>query len=181
MRPQEPPRLVPVRRKVNERSILGHGEVEFREITFETVRNIVALDVRPEQRIYVASNSVSLAEAHFNPGAWFRAIHLGDEPVGFVMLFDPSRSGAISKGAFASTDIGLWRLMIDGRYQAQGIGRVALDLVRKHVRSHSSATRLVSSFIEGEDGPEKFYLKYGFERTGLWRANGTEIEIWIEP
>ena len=30
----------------------------------------------------------SIAEAHFSPLAWFRAVYAGDTPVGFVMLSD---------------------------------------------------------------------------------------------
>jgi hypothetical protein len=45
----------------------GPGSViSLREITADTVRAVVALEVHPEQRARVAPNSVSLAEAPFN-------------------------------------------------------------------------------------------------------------------
>lgn len=152
-------------------------EVELREITFETVRSIVDLDVDEAQTDYVASNAVSLAEAQFNPGSWFRAIYSDGLPVGFVMLFDPSVPGAISRGAISSNEIGLWRLMIDRRYQRRGLGRMTVDLVCDYARHSTRATTLLSSYIPGANGPEAFYLAYGFRKTGRLRNAGREIEI----
>lgn len=151
--------------------------VTLQPVTAETVRAIVALDVSPRQRTYVASNAVSIAEAHFNPGAWFRAIYADELPVGFVMLFDPTVPGAISRGPLERTDIGLWRLMIDCRYQRRGFGRSGLDLVRTHILGLRKFHRMLSSYVPGADGPEDFYLSYGFIETGGRRNNGKEIEI----
>ena len=36
-----------------------------REITEDTVRDVIALTVLPEQRHYVSSNAVSIAETHY--------------------------------------------------------------------------------------------------------------------
>ena len=52
--------------------------VSLREITADSVRQITALAVAPEQQRFVASNAVSLAEALFNEEAWYRAIYCGD-------------------------------------------------------------------------------------------------------
>ena len=66
------------------------AETTLREITKETVRLVTALDVGPDQHGLVAPNSVSIAEAYFEPKAWFRAIYFGEEPAGFAMVWrDP--------------------------------------------------------------------------------------------
>src|SRR5260221_13750945 len=96
---------------------LERTKLALREITAATVRAVVALDVAEEQRGYVASNAVSIAEAHFNPGAWFSAAYLAETPVGFVMLFDPAQVGIEDRRGIALDDIGLWRLMIDRNHQ----------------------------------------------------------------
>ncbi len=147
------------------------------QITHETVRTITALEVASTQRDYVASNAVSIAEAHFNPGAWFRAINANQTAVGFIMLFDPKAPGAIAKSGIEQTDFGLWRFMIDRKYQRNGYGGEALDLAISYIRETSTAIRLISSFVPGPDGPEYFYSKYGFRSTGNLRVNGKEIEI----
>ena len=54
----------------------GNADISLREITFATIRDILGLDVSEMQRGYVGSNAVSIAEAHYNPGAWFRVCML---------------------------------------------------------------------------------------------------------
>ncbi len=151
--------------------------VSLQVMTFDTVRDITALDVSVDQRAYVASNAVSIAEAYFNPGAWFRSIHVDSSPVGFVMLLDPARPGAIHRGPVALDDLVLWRFMIDHRFQRLGYGRRALDLVCRHALLVGTAKRILSSYVEGPHGPERFYLDYGFQRTGQLRNKEREIEI----
>lgn len=130
--------------------------MSLREITADTVRAICALEVAPRQTGYVAPNAVSIAQAHFEPKAWFRAVYADDTPVGFVMLHvDPDES-----------EYYLWRFMIAAEHQGHGYGKQALDLVVQFVRSQPGATSLGSSFVPGDDGPRDFYLRYGFEETG---------------
>lgn len=131
--------------------------ISLREITKETVRQIVQLEVAPAQERFVASNGMSIAEAHFSPEvAWFRAIYAGELPVGFVML----EADAAKQQYF------LWRFMIDARCQGLGFGRRALDLVIAHVRTQPGATRLETSCVPGEGSPCPFYERMGFTYTG---------------
>jgi len=152
--------------------------VSLREITRESVRKITALGVKPEQENNVSSNAVSIAEAYFDPGAWFRAIYAGDEPVGFVMLFDPALLAA-ADDSVALDEVYLWRFMIDARHQGHGYGRQALDLVCDRLRSRGNVTKLVSSYLDGPYGSEAFYLGYGFHKTGRMTYGGTETEILL--
>lgn len=155
--------------------------VSLREITFATVRQFLDLDVAEHQRSSVASNARSIAEAHFNPGAWLRGIYRGDTPVGLILLLNPAIPGALSRSPMTDGDVALWRFMIDLRHQKHGYGKHALDLARSEIRRWSNVKRLMSSYVPGEHGPEQFYLRYGFQKTGGTRANGGEIEIWMTP
>jgi diamine N-acetyltransferase len=131
--------------------------VTLREITRETVREIVKLKVAPGQEQFVATNGMSIAEAHYSPDvAWFRAIYFGEAPVGFVMLSDDSVKQVYY----------LWRFMIDGRYQRKGIGQRALELVMDYVRTRPGATSILTSVVPGEGTPGPFYERMGFVYTG---------------
>lgn len=145
----------------------GEPEVSLRVVTAETVRAICALDVRPEQRSYVARNAVSIAQAYFEPRAWFRAVYAGESPVGFVMLHDDPEK----KEYF------LWRFMIDAGHQGRGLGRRALDLVVEHVRGRPGATELRSSYVRGDHGPGEFYRRYGFVETGVVEEGEVVIRL----
>ncbi len=132
------------------------GEVTLREVTADTVRAICRLQVGPGQDRFVASNAVSIAQAHFEPKAWFRAVYADEDPVGFVMLYeDPQKP-----------EYYLWRLMIAGPHQRQGYGRAALGLAIARVRSQPSARELLTSCVPGEGSPRPFYESLGFAATG---------------
>ena len=131
--------------------------VTLREVTKENLRDILLLKVSPEQERFVASNAVSIAQAHFQPEiAWFRAIYADDTPVGFLMLHDEP----------ATATYYLWRFMVDHRFQKLGYGRRALELLLEHVRSRPGATALTLSHVPGEGDPSSFYERLGFAHTG---------------
>lgn len=147
--------------------ITRDSTVSLREVTAETVRAICYLEVSEAQKHFVAPNAHSIAQAYFEPKAWFRAIYADETPVGFVMLYDDAQV----------PEYFLWRYMIDARYQNLGFGRQALDLVIVHVRTLPGAKELKLSCHPGEDGPEKFYRKVGFSLTGEWMGNEEVMRI----
>ena len=139
------------------RAVGDGGLVSLREVTADTVRAICRLVVRPDQQGFVAPNAISIAQAHFTPGAWFRAVYADETPVGFVML---ERSDA-------THEYGLWRYMIAGDHQGKGYGRTGLDLVVADIRAADpEAGELTTSWVDEPGGPEGFYRGLGFEPTG---------------
>jgi diamine N-acetyltransferase len=138
------------------------GRVSLREISAATVRAVTALSVTEYQKRFVASNAVSLAEALFAPEAWYRAIHHGEELVGFVMLWDET----LLVPAPENPKIGVWRLMVDAKHQHKGIGRAAMLLVIDHVRSRERVHKLSISYVPGPGSPEPLYSSLGFRPTG---------------
>lgn len=164
-----------------EQEVKAGATLSLREVTAESLQAVLALEVAADQRKLVASNAYSIAQAHFNEGAWFRAIYADESPVGFVMLYDPKLSGSDPGFGADASDLVLWRFMIDRRYQGMGFGGQALDLIRAHVRSRAGFARIVASYVPAPNGPEAFYLKYGFQKTGRLISDDTEVEIWIAP
>lgn len=104
---------------VEEQAVGPEATVTLCEITGETVVEICELsDTLPEQqRKMVAPNAQSIAQAHFEEKAWFRAIYADDRPVGFIMLYDDPEGPQYF----------LWRLMIAGPHQDKGYGRSAVE------------------------------------------------------
>ncbi len=147
--------------------------VSLREITADTVRAINRLDVKPEQQGQVARNSESLAQALFSPEAWYRAIYAGDDPVGFVMLYDESLRATPPGRPQAY----VWRFMVDARFQGRGIGAAALEQVIAHVRARRVFASLFVSYVPGPASPEAFYLRAGFRHTGTVDEGEVVLEL----
>lgn len=140
----------------------SNAAVSLREIDENTVWDVLRLKVAPGQERFVADNATSLAQALFAPSAWYRAIYLGDMPVGFVMLSDDS----LLAEPPGTPEIGLWRFMVDERYQRRGVGAAALRLVIDHARSRRAFTKLKVSYVPGAGSPQQLYERAGFVHTG---------------
>lgn len=144
------------------------------EVTEDNLRDVLKLKVAPDQESFVASNAVSIAQAYFDKAAWFRAIGAEGEFVGFVMLFDPALTDK-KVTEKEREEMYLWRFMIDARFQKRGYGGKALDLVRAHAKARPGFRRLLASFVDAPGGPEEFYIRYGFEKTGNMPDGEVEI------
>lgn len=145
--------------------------VTLREVTSDNLDEILRLKVKPEQEKFVANNAISIAQAHFEPKAWFRAIYADETPVGFLMLYDDPEK----------TDYFLWRFMIDARYQGMNFGRRALELLIEYVRSQPNATELLLSYVPEEGSPEKFYSGLGFVNTGEVHDGENVMSLLMTP
>ena len=135
-----------------------YDQVTLREITANTVVRICLLSdtLTEPKKYFVAPNAISLAQAHFNEYAWFRAIYAGKAPVGFMMIVDdPDKP-----------EYFLWRFMIAEPFHGRGYGRQAIQRLVEYVKTRPNAKELLVSCGQGEGSPEGFYLKQGFISTG---------------
>jgi diamine N-acetyltransferase len=146
------------------------AEVTLRQITAETVRAICQLSdtLEPPKKYMVAPNAVSIAQAYFEPKAWFRAVYAGETPVGFVMLYDDPDEPAYF----------LWRLMIAGHHHGKGYGRRAVELLVEYVRTRPGADALEVSCCRGAGSPEGFYQQVGFRHSG--KMYGQEVGLIMD-
>lgn len=139
--------------------------VRLEPVTGKTVGAVCRLDAGDDGR-QVAPNAVSIAQAYFEPAAWFRAIHADtpiqtDALVGFVMLYDPTRVAVPEM-----PQVYLWRLMIDRAHQGAGYGAAAVRLVIDHARTLPGMTELRVSHEPETARLTRFYQSLGFAYTG---------------
>jgi diamine N-acetyltransferase len=129
-------------------------------LTRENVRAACDLRLRPDQEHLVAPVAYSLAEAYVVPDiAWPRLIYDADQLVGFVMAaFDPENEDDVYRAY-------LWRLNVAADHQRGGYGRFAVAAVCREALDRG-LTKLTVSYHPGEDGPEAFYHRLGFQPTG---------------
>ena len=147
-----------------------NASVSLREVTAATVGPICALSetLTLPKKNFVAPNAFSIAQAYFEPKAWFRGVYFGEDPVGFLMLRDDPEKPAYF----------LWRFMIAETHHGQGVGCRALELLAEHVRTRPGAKELLVSCGLGEGGPVEFYEKCGFIRNG--QEHGGEIGLTLQ-
>lgn len=145
--------------------------MELRKITFANVDDITAMSVREDQRNFVAPNVASLAQAYVAASNGFAAQPFGlydsGEPVGFVM-FGYGSLGDWDDPPIAAGNYCLWRLMIDQKYQGQGLGRQAMEASLRYLRSLPlGPAKAVWLSYEPENTVAKaLYGQFGFEENG---------------
>ena len=149
------------------------SKVSLRPVTSDNRDAVQALTLAEHQKKFIATNARTLDQAANAPEAWLRAIYANDSLVGLVLLHDEHlRTPPQEKGYYF-----LWRVMIDVAHQRKGYGRQTVDLVLDYVSTRPHASRLLSSYLPGEGGPEQFYKKYGFTPTGNMIEEDIEIEF----
>jgi diamine N-acetyltransferase len=149
------------------------NSIVLRELTAANRDEVLALRLAPGQDRFVSSVPDSLAEAADHPEAnpWYRAVYVGDTPVGFVML----SWDCVPRPPDIIGPWFLWKLLIDERHQRRGYGRDVVRLVADLVREHG-ARELFSSYApDGDGGPGPFYERLGFVRTGELDPSGEVI------
>ncbi len=133
------------------------SDVSLRPVTVESLDDVLALAVRPDQSHLVATNAKSIAQAHFDERAWFRAIYVDETAVGFLMVHHDVEDGV---------DF-LWRMMIDEQHQGRGYGRQAMELLIEETREQRPHVRaLMLSHLPLEGNAGLFYEGIGFTHTG---------------
>ena len=130
--------------------------INLRDITKKNLFSIIDLNVREDQKDQVASNSVSIAQAHYSKSAWFKGIFNNNIAVGFVMLDLIKEENKCF----------LWRFMIDEKHQGKGYGKLALNQVIDWVRSLEAFEEIRTSYVPTKNGADGFYEKFGFIETG---------------
>lgn len=130
--------------------------VSFREITPENFDAVIDLQVREDQKGFVASNMYSLAEAYAHPGRFPLAVYAGETPVGFVMYVDLRER----------SQFWIFRVMIDAAQQGRGYGRAAMRLLIERMRALPGCTQIYISYEPENNPARQLYASLGFVITG---------------
>ncbi|MBB24782.1 MAG: hypothetical protein CME02_04565, partial [Geminicoccus sp.] len=123
------------------------------------------LEVAPEQRIFVATAPVTVAQSMFEPASEVFGLWDGAVAVGLIGMIDFTRPDADLVEGEAPDNFYLWRLLIDQGQQRQGYGSLALRFFLDRAREKGFA-RVTLTAVDAPGTPIPFYERYGFTRTG---------------
>ncbi len=137
---------------------------ELRPVTPENWQELIKLQVREDQKNFVASNLYSIAQAQFGDeyeGHWDLypfGIYDGDQPVGFLMyglnLAHPRQQAFIQ------------RLMVDEKFQGRGFGRFGMEKMLEIFRADERILETGISYEPHNEGARKLYASLGFLEAG---------------
>ncbi len=150
-------------------------DFEARDVGKDDIRALSKLDVGDAQKVFVASNAVSIAQAAYEPLGRPLGLYAKGEPVGFVLLYDVR--GDEDEPA---NRLYVWRLMVDHRRQGAGHGRRAMQWVIDEARRLGYA-EVALSHVDAEGSAGAFYEKLGFTYTGRVSDGEREMILRFEP
>ena len=148
-------------------------EIRLVKIDTGNFRDIVLLEVKEDQKDFVASNAYSLAEAYANlVRGRFVQIYAGDVPVGFLMIGyfrkEEARPEEQEEGVetmdFEYGNYLFWRFMIDRGHQGRGYGRKAMQLALDYIRTYPAgpAEYCWLSYEPENEIARQLYRSFGF-------------------
>lgn len=150
-------------------------------ITIDNWIDCIGLTPTEEQaRIgFVAPNSVSLAQAHYEP--WWQPYSLcttideKETMVGFAMFGRWPATGIPTHHGDAKPGIDfILRFMIDHRYQGRGYGRAGLQMLIAQIRAQPGVQAIEISYDVTNPVMAHLCTTLGFQSTG--RVDNGEIE-----
>lgn len=148
----------------------------FKEITNKNIWKVCELEPFEDQKDFVAENIQSLAEAYAtrNEGnnALPLAVYNDAELIGFVMI-GKGTVGNEEESDLIKENYSLWRLMIDKKYQRQGLGRQTIDAAMDLIRTFpfGEAKKVWLSYEPENTRARDIYRKYGFVENGEMCGN----------
>ena len=142
--------------------------LEFRGINKDNFYDVCMLDVNDEDKEFVASNKMSLAEAYLfkTMGAYVLpiAIYRNRVPIGFTMI-TKGNIGDNIKGEYINNYCVL-RMMIEAKHQNKGLGKLALKQLIEIIKSISvNETFIWVSTEEKNAKAIHVYEMNGFKKT----------------
>jgi len=130
--------------------------VTLKDITSENWMECIRLSVRDDQG-FVAPNVFSIAQAKVEPQWVIKAIYSDETMVGFAMY----------EFCYEERLLYLCRFMIDARYQHNGYGRGALELLKEIAISDPDVDKIELSTNPKNEYGIKVYERFGFKDTGV--------------
>jgi diamine N-acetyltransferase len=145
--------------------------VQLRPISRANLFECIGLSTSEEQKSFVATNVVSIAQAYVESTWVPLAIYADNTMVGFVMY-----------GRDAETGIDwIIRLMIDARYQGRGYGRATMVEVLARLQQLPGSQGIRISYEPTNGIAERLYAQLGFRPTGEIEEGEVIAQFQTEP
>ncbi|NHJ86251.1 MAG: GNAT family N-acetyltransferase [Asgard group archaeon] len=144
--------------------------VYLKEIDKDNFIQAIKLTVKEDQKNFVASNAISIAQSKFHTFLECYGIFSDDEMVGF---------SAIGKNPEDGT-IWIVRHMIGADYQGKGLGKAGLKVVIKHLQEKFNCNEIFLDVEQNNIIATNLYKKAGFITTGESHGDSPVYKLDLE-
>ena len=148
-------------------------ELRLEELSATTIVAVNSMSLKPGQEQFIAPVSYGTAATVVNPRtSWQRVALDRNEVVGFISAnFDPDEPQEYFRSV-------LWRINVDADDQGRGVGRFLVDAMQEEARSRGM-DHIDVIYEEGDDGPQPFFERVGFQPVGETEFGETVARITL--
>ncbi len=152
--------------------------ITVRPVTRADLGPLFDLKTTPEQRAFVATNEITLAEAAYNVGSYVFVICANAVPVGLIAIIDMTEHDD-AEPEDEPTSAFIWRLLVGAEHQGQGFGAAALEWA--FVWAREKGRPRVSIEVEpGNEAAFRLYQRLGFQPTGVTYGDVVQLAKQID-
>ena len=128
------------------------------ELNAENWYDCCELEVSPEQKKFMESNAISIAQSKFEPTLKPYAIYDNEKVVGFLMY-----------NSVQEELDGYWiyRIMVDKTFQGNGIGKVATALMLSEMAKLPNVKKIIVGYHPENLEAHHLYTSLGFMDEGV--------------
>ncbi|WMT39619.1 GNAT family N-acetyltransferase [Paenibacillus sp. D2_2] len=130
--------------------------ITLKEIDRNNFFDVIKLSVADEQKEFVATNVLSLAQAKAFPECICLAIYNDNVLVGFTMYCIDEED----------QEYWIYRLMVDTKYQSKGYGKAAMEMLLERIKEDIHHRVIYISFEPENAWAKHLYEKLGFKEDG---------------
>ena len=143
--------------------------IGIKELNEENWYRCCEINVSKEQEKFLISNAISIAHSKYEPSLKTVAIYFEGEVVGFAMYNTVKEE---------LDSYWIWRIMVDEKFQGQGIGEEATRLIVEDMKKFKECKRIAVAYVDGNEGAAKLYKKVGFVHRG--ERFGKEVAVVLD-
>ncbi|MFW9922410.1 MAG: GNAT family N-acetyltransferase [Candidatus Thorarchaeota archaeon] len=135
--------------------------ISVKEITIENWVDAIKLKVKEDQKNFVASNAISIAQSKFHTFLECYGIYSDETMVGF---------SAVGRNP-EDNEIWIARHMIDENQQGKGYGKAGLKEVINFLKNKFNCSEIFLDVEENNTIATNLYVKAGFKKIGKSHGN----------
>ncbi len=132
--------------------------IHLEKVIGDNYRIFIKLKVKDDQKKFIANNSNIFAKAYaFYNEATIYGIYNDDTPVGLALVRE-----YLDDNSYIFD-----QLMIDEKYQGNGFGRKATELILNDLKNRNKFNKILLCYVEDDEAAKNLYSSLGFEHTGI--------------
>ena len=147
--------------------------IDIRPITADDVVPLHKVTVRADQDRFIAPNTMTIAQARFETGAYDFCIWDGDTRVGLIALIDMAEHEDRSE-IDAPDAVYVWRLLIGTEFQGKGFGSATIAFTEDWARKRGRRCVQIQA-VEDNAAAVGMYQSLGYALTG--KRSGKEVQL----